>query len=133
MKILQSSDTQQMSIILPNQSIPKLGHLDMQVTISATVNVSAEQARRLVNRYIHRNVSYLMHGDAPNLMVAEHIYWQVPIIFTYPSYGVLGTVGVIDVNVETGELKLKPETITEIKQHAQKLADHSTPETAPTS
>jgi hypothetical protein len=130
MKILQSSP-QQISIILPNQSVPKLGYLNMQVTISATVNISSEQARRQVNRYIHRNVSYLMHGDIPNLMVAEYVYWQVPIIFTYPSHGVLGTVGYIDVNVETGELKLQPETITEIKHHAQKLAEYSTPETAP--
>ncbi|MDM8520194.1 hypothetical protein QUF64_09110 [Anaerolineales bacterium HSG6] len=131
MNNLQRSPAEHISIILPNQPVPMLGPLDLQVTISATVNVSAEQARRKVNRYIHKQVSYLMHGEPPNLMVAEQVYWRVPIIFTYPSHGTLGTVGYIDVEVETGELKLRPETITEIKQHAQMLADHSTPETAP--
>lgn len=125
------NQTQAISIILPNQPIPRTGQLDIQVTISATINVSAAQARRQVNRYVHQEVSYLMHGEAPNLIVAERVYWRVPIIFTYPSYGILGAVGSIDVDVESGELWLTPEIVTEIKQHAQQLATYSSPETAP--
>ncbi len=119
------------AMILANSPLPQPGPLEIKITISTTINLSAEEARRKVNRYVHQEVSYLMHGDAPNLMVADRVYWRVPILFTYPSHGILGTIGYIEVDVETGELNLTPQYITEMKQHAQNLADRATPETAP--
>jgi len=119
------------TIILSNRPLPQLGLLEMQVTISAMVNLSAAEARRKVSRYVHREVSYLMHGEPPDLMVAERVYWRVPVSFAYPSHGVLGTIGYIEVDVETGLLNLQPQNITEMKRYAQNLASRATPETAP--
>ena len=64
MNSLQRSPTEHISIILPNQPVPILGPLDLQVTISGTVNVSAEQARRKVNRFIHRGRIIWLLGRA---------------------------------------------------------------------
>lgn len=131
---MSSRDVQGMqltSIILTDRPVPETGRLDIEVNISATVSLSAEEARREVNRFVHREISYLMRGDTPSLVVADRVYWRVPVILTFPSYGPLGTVGNIDVDVETGELKVSADRITEIQRCAQSLAARSSPQTAP--
>jgi hypothetical protein len=127
----KTPEMQLASIILTNRFIPQSGRLDIEVSISATVNLSAEEARRKVNRFVHREISYLMRGDPPSLVVADRVCWQVPITLAFPSYGPLGTIGSIDVDVETGELDISTARIAEIQHRAQELAALASPQTAP--
>lgn len=131
MKHQEAPGMQLTSIILADRPVPQSGRLDMKVSISATVSLSAEEARRKVNRFVHREISYLMRGDPPSLVVADRVYWRVPVILTFPSYGPLGTVGSIDVDVETGELNVSADRIVEIQHRAQDLAARTSPQTAP--
>jgi len=123
--------TQLTTIILTDRPVPETGRLEIEVNISATLTLSAEDARRKVNRFVHREISYLMRGDTPSLIVADRVYWRVPVILTFPSWGPLGTVGTIDVDVETGELNISADRIGEIQRRAQDLAARSSPQTAP--
>jgi hypothetical protein len=59
------------------------------------------------------------------------LVWRVPIVLTYPAHGIVGQVGSIDVDTESGELLLDPKTIEEIQHNARALAAHIPPETAP--
>lgn len=128
---VDSGYRQQSTIVLMGKPLPEIGRFDLNVDISMMVNVSSEEALRKVNRFIHRKVSYLMRGEKPDLLVAERIYWRVPVFLTFPSHGSLGEVGSIDVDVETGELNFTDQSIEEIERRAHDLAARFAPETAP--
>jgi hypothetical protein len=90
--------------------------------VQADVNYSAYAARRKVSRFVADEISYLMRGGEPTLAIAERICWRVPVLLTLPPQGPVGTVGTIDVDVETGQLYITPELVTEITQRAEYLA-----------
>ena len=64
----------------------------------------------------------MMHAGEPALVVDERIQWRVPVILSQTSRGDVGEVGSIDVDVETGQLHVTPQLITEINARAQGLA-----------
>jgi hypothetical protein len=83
---------------------------------------TAVAARRRVSGYVASNVSVLMGGEDPTLVLADRIVWRVPVVLTMPGHGVLGRVGEIDVDVETGEILVTEDILTDIKDHARRLA-----------
>lgn len=131
MKLGKASRTHSTSIVLADRPIPETGHVSIVINVSARITVSAEEARRKVNRFVHREISYLMRGDPPNLVVADRVYWRVPIVLAFPSYGSLGIVGSVDVDVESGELDISADYIAEVQRRAQELAARSSPQTTP--
>jgi len=118
------------SIVLADRPLPKIGPLDLNIHVSTIVNLSAEDARRKVSRFVHREISYLMRGEPPHLVIADHVYWRVPIVLTFPSHGAVGTVGSIDVDVTTGELAVSSGLTAEIQHRAQDLAARTSLRTA---
>ncbi len=102
------------------KQLPHTGRLQINIHVSADMNFSAIAARRRVGRFVADEISYLMRGGDPTLVVADCIYWRVPVILTFPGQGSVGTVG--DIDVETGQLHITPELITEIQQRATDLA-----------
>ena len=107
---------------------PQSSKVDIDIKISATVNISAFAARRKVNGFIVDEISTNMHGLEPSLIVGQRLAWRVPIVLSIPPRGDLGIVGEIDVDVETGEILYTRALITEIKQHARELATRPTPQ-----
>jgi hypothetical protein len=105
---------------------PDAGQLSINIQLSATVNVSAFSARQKVTGFVVDEISTNMHGGEPTLIVGDRICWRVPIILSLPPHGDRGEVGVIDVDVETGQLKLTQATLEEITRHAEYLAKGST-------
>lgn len=95
------------------------------------VRVSAAAARRKVNRFVLDKISYLMGGEQPTLVETDQLVWRVPVVLTYPDQGVVGQAGFIDVDAESGELVLAPDTIEEIKRNARALAVRLPPEATP--
>jgi hypothetical protein len=71
----------------------------------------------------------MMRASDPNLVVAERLYWRVPVILSLTSQGEVGQVGTLDVDVETGQLHVTPQHIAEINARAQGLA-FSSPSTS---
>lgn len=110
------------------EQIPQTGHLEVNIQLSANFNYSAEVSRRLVGRFVADEIGYLLRADMPTLVLAEKICWRVPIILALPHTGPIGTVGTIDVDVETGQRLITPNQILQITTHAETLATHySTP------
>ena len=108
------------------KQLPRTGRLQIDIRVSADMNFSAIAARRRVGRFVADEISYLMRGGEPDLVVTDRIYWRVPVVLTLSGHGNVGSVGTIDMDVETGQLHVTPELIAEIQQRATDLAARRT-------
>lgn len=104
---------------------PKSGQLEIDVRLSATINVTAFTAQKKVTGYLADEVSTNLHGGDPKLIVGERICWRVPVILSLPPTGDRGEVGAIDVDVETGQLLITPSLVSEIEDRAEYLVKRS--------
>lgn len=103
-------------------SLPKTGRLEVDIKVTADINISAYAAKQKVNGFVLSEISYMMHAGDPTLILDEQISWRVPVILSLTSRGDIGEVGTIDVDVETGQLHITPQSIEEINHRAQGLA-----------
>ena len=116
--------------ILLETPVPETGRLSVHVHTDVQINVSAVEAQRRVTQFVHRKISSQMHGETPTLMLGERVCWRVPVHLTFPSIGDAGSVGMIEVDVETGEANLAEPVIQDIERHAEDLARRIAPATA---
>ncbi len=112
------------------EQLPQMGRMQVTIQTSADLNYSSKAAQRIAGRFVADEIGYLLRSDEPSLVVAERIYWRVPIILALPSRGSVGKVGTLDVDVETGQLFVTPEQIVEITRYAEDLAAHHTAATS---
>lgn len=89
------------------------------------INVTAFSARQKVTAFVADEISTHMHGSDPTMIEGEHLYWRVPVILSLPPSGDRGEVGVIEVDVETGQLQITPALIREIERRAHDLVTRS--------
>ncbi len=97
------------------QALPQTGRLEVNIRVSADVNLSAFAARQKANSFILSQISYMMHGGEPELILNSRIIWRVPVILSQRSRGDVGQVGAVDVDVETGQLTVTPLQIEEMQ------------------
>ena len=117
-----------MTIILENYALPEKGPVEIKVNVSFEIKVTAEEARRKVNRWLIDQVSLQMGGLKPALvLLGERVVWRVPVEFTAPSVGRAGIVGEVDVEVNTGEMYSTPEVKRGIEQRATEIASSLPP------
>lgn len=103
--------------------------MEIDIKVTADINVSAYAARQKVNSFILSEISYMMHAGEPGLIVSDLICWRVPVILSLASQGDIGDVGAIDVNAQTGQMYTSPQLIDEVSARAEGLAARFTPET----
>ena len=98
--------------------------LQLDIQLSITLGITAEQARRKLTRFLIDEVSLLIHPQAPLLVLAaaNSIFWRFPLLFSMGPRGQLGQVGQVDVDAQTGEILLDDHILAEIKTHARILA-----------
>ncbi len=111
------------------ESIPKTGHLEVDIKVRADVNISAFTARQKINNFVLNEISYMMHAGEPSLVVADRIYWRVPVILSLTSHGDVGEVGQLDVDVETGQIQVTSQQIAEMEARAESLTARTPPKT----
>ena len=117
-----------MSLILENQVVPETGRLDLNIRVSTDIKVSAREAQHKVSMLLFHNVSYLMHGETPQLVIGDHVAWRVPAYLSLPKLGRFGPLATLDVDAETGEVQsLAPELIAEMTGNAQALTERHAP------
>jgi hypothetical protein len=101
---------------------PSPSRIEVSISASADVHITAAAARRRVSRLVISEIGNLLCGGEPSLVVSERICWRVPILLAFPDTGPVGQVGALDVDVETGEVSVTPERLGEIDEYAQYLA-----------
>ena len=103
-------------------SIPETAPIHLSYHVVATLNVTAEDARRRVNRQVVIELGTGLVARAPELVFAgEQIAWRVPIVLSLPGFGDLGQVGTADIDARSGDLLLSPDAQDRIIQHARRL------------
>lgn len=113
-----------MTIILDNYVIPEHGRLDIRATVDLVV--SAQEARRLVDRWLLESVSVLIGADVPTLIIGRQVVWRVPVWMGLAGSG-RTELGVIDVDVVNGELSEAQECATAITAQAEICAGKMLP------
>lgn len=85
--------------------------------------LSSRQAKRLVTRYFMDHVNMFIHPDEPTLLEVKQLtVWRFPMIYSLGTFGRLGTVGTVDVNVNDGQLSLNRQQIETMQRKADSLA-----------
>ena len=107
------------------ESVPQSGQVQVNISVTATMNISAYAARHKVNAFVMNEISYMLHSTQPKLVVADRLFWRVPVVLSLKSRGDVGEVGTIDVDVETGQMRVDHKVIEEIDARAEALASHS--------
>jgi hypothetical protein len=100
------------------------GSLQLEVNLSVTIGITAEQAKRKLTRFLMDEISLFIGPQPPLLVVADKdaIFWRFPIVFSMGHRGKLGQVGEVDVDACNGELIINDDLVEEIKAHARILA-----------
>lgn len=116
-----------MTIIIEPYTIPERGKVDLDVKRSFEIKVSAEEAQREVRWWIRDEVSMLIDAEPPTLVVGEQVVWRVPAVFSAPGAGRVGVVGLIEVDITTGEMNVTTELKAAIEHQAEVLAERLPP------
>lgn len=111
-----------MSVVL-NQ-LPRADHgVQVDIHITADLNVSAYMAQRQVTTYLIDQVSDHLCGEDPELIIdGERFLWRVPVVLYLSPGGRIGQVGTLDIDAQTGQLHTTPDLLTAIERHAHELA-----------
>lgn len=115
------------TIILDNVTLPETGAVEIWINRSFTIGISAEQARRAVNRWLLMEVSMSFIAEPPTLALAASVVWRVPVAYTASHIGRVGLAGAVDVDVQTGEIFDSPKVRECIFVSARKMAEKLPP------
>lgn len=105
------------------EQIPETGNIQLTIQISSQFHFSAKAAQRIARRFVADEISYLLRVGEPTLVAGQRICWRLPVELALPAHGIVGQVGSVDVDVETGAVLLTAQQIESIRHHAQQLGD----------
>ena len=115
-----------MTLLIETVTPPQQGRLDINLKFSADIQISSDTARRRVSLFVSHQIADLLHGDTPDLVWREAgAFWRVPVILSAPSKGRIGIAGAIDVDVQTGELIITDELLSNIEIESNRLATNA--------
>jgi hypothetical protein len=111
-----------MQVELDAMAFPPVMDVEIDIKLRARTQISATTAQRKVSRFVLERISNLLCGNPPSLVVAERLRWRVPVWLGLPKRGLVGKVGEIDVDIETGEMLFDEGILEEISERADALA-----------
>jgi hypothetical protein len=103
----------EMTIILDRYRIPDKGTFEIRQLV--TLEISGEQARKLVNRFLLMEVSTMLAADAPDLVVGERTVWRTPVWIGFLHQGRFA-VGAFDVDARTGAILDQEQSVAAIRR-----------------
>lgn len=119
-----------MIITMDSKSVSQTSPINLSFHVVATLNLTAADARRQVNRQIVTELGTGLIARDPELVIAdEKIIWRVPIVLSLPELGDLGQVGTVDIDARSGEILSDVAAQERIIQHARRLYSGATLQT----
>lgn len=106
------------AITLSGEGLQETQELNIQVSISTTVNVDPKTARRQVTAWLVSEVGNMLIGGTPQLVISHKTVWRVPVMLTSSEVGPVGEVGAVEVDAESGELFVNDELKEQILNYA---------------
>jgi len=110
-----------MKAAFPELAVPDPVRLDINIHVSGEIAVSPQVARRRVTRFVVSHIGNLLCAGEPELVIGQRFIWRVPVVLTSPRKGIIGQVGEISVDAQTGELDIDQLLIERIQHSAQTL------------
>ena len=110
------------TVTLKGNGLKDMQSWDIQISIEATVNIDAQTARRRVTVWLVNEVGNMLVGGAPQLVIGTKTVWRVPALLTSSQAGILGEVGAVEVDGETGELLINATLSQEILNNVEKFS-----------
>ena len=107
-----------------NEQTPQIAADHEQITVYVNaIIVTAQAARRAVNRWLTWEVGEHIMTGTPELVLGQKLMWRIPIKVTAPTSGVLND-RIYDMMVDaiTGEVLDKKFGLQEIQIHVEQLA-----------
>jgi len=87
------------------------------------VEITSWEARRRVSGWTGGYIASSCGGGNPTLVIdSERIYWLVPVVLTQQGIGVVGEVGVVELNAQHGDMNVSEALIETIQASVVKLA-----------
>ena len=80
--------------------------VNVKIEVSAQINVSAFVARQKANRFLIVQVGDQLCAGEPELVVGATLKWRAPIQYAPSRRGVLGIVGHLMIDADTGEVTI---------------------------
>ena len=114
-----------MTIILEDYCIAGAGTFEIRQPVHLTI--SAETARRAVTHWLVFEITMMLSGEEPTLVIGERTRWQVPVIFSASGPGRVGIVGTVEVDAASGEIDKDPANLEAMLCAARKLGEKLPP------
>jgi hypothetical protein len=114
-----------MAINIKSIQVPEGATVDINIKMTAMANITAFVARQKVMQFVISEISNQLCADTPDLNVGDRLCWSVPVVLTSPARGVIGRVGEIRVDADTGEVLADADTVERIATNAEHLAQRS--------
>lgn len=111
-----------MTVLLDPYKLPEKGKVELKIDRCFEIKITAEEARRRANLWLRDEVSMLISGDLPTLVVGEQVIWRVAAWISFPHTGRAGMVGTVDIDVSTGMINTPLECKAEIERQAEEIA-----------
>jgi hypothetical protein len=109
------------NITLTGEGLQDVQELNIQVSIAATVNVTAKTARRQATSWLVSEVGNMLVGGTPQLVISQKTAWRVPVILTSSAAGPVGEVGMVEIDAENGQLLVGDELRERILDNVRDL------------
>lgn len=109
-------------VVVLTQPTPGIQGLSVEVHVQTTVRFAADDARRRVNRDLVPDLGTGLGTGEPELHVGtDRIIWRVPIELSLPGLGLLGVVGAVPVDAQSGDIYFTNEDREKLIKHARRL------------
>ena len=103
----------------------------VDIQVSQKIAISPDLARRRANGFFAGNVTMMVTGGQPMLIVDQNPVWRVPAVLRLPELGDVSTIGSVDIDAQTGDI-ISPsfDQITRMQELAHAIAAHFASATA---
>ncbi len=116
------------TVLLNPDTISTNKTLNLQFNL--TLTLTAEEARRLVNRQVVPQLGTGLIATTPELLIWDNqLFWRVPLKLSLPNWSDLGQVGTIMVDALSGKVLLTHKIEERIINHARWLYQGATLQT----
>ena len=93
--------------------------------------IDAKTAQNIADTFLANEVGNLLMAGEPRLTQQDERYWLMPILLGNARSGLLGVVGTLRVDADTGKVLFEPKEKEKVKLNAKTLYRHTAPSTIP--
>ena len=117
-----------MKAIFEKNTLPRFRGMKVTFHLEGEINISPYIAQQKVNQFLIMNLPNLIMADEPDFKLTQDGgFWCVPVVLTNPEQGIVGTVGEILVDANTGIIEQQYSTpLDEIERNAESIAQKKT-------